>query len=60
MLRDGHFIREDLPKIGAHYVPQLYRRQMTPEERLAQDIMLGCKPRRRSPFVKLLNRLLSI
>jgi len=25
MLRDGMFIRENPPKIGAHYVPKFYR-----------------------------------
>jgi hypothetical protein len=25
MLRDGQFIKEDPPKIGAHYVPKFYQ-----------------------------------
>ncbi len=41
MLRDGHFIKEDPPKIGAHYVPQFYVKPATPEERFAQDVLLG-------------------
>ena len=60
MLRDGHFIREEPPKIGAYYVPQFYTRQSTPEERLVQDIMLNCKSDVESPVVKFLGRLLSV
>jgi len=60
MLRDGHFIREEPPKIGAYYVPQFYTRQSTPEERFVQDIMLGAKPYYESPMVKFLGRLLSV
>lgn len=60
MLRDGYFIREEPPRIGAHYVPQFYRRPTTPEERLVQDLVLGDKIRRPSPLIKLLGRLLSI
>jgi len=60
MLRDGYFIKEDPPKIGAHYIPQLYRRPYTPEERFMQDIVLGSKPHRPSPVATFLGRLLSI
>jgi hypothetical protein len=60
MLRDGYFIREEPPKIGAHYIPQFYQRASTPEERFVQDIMLGAKPQQESPVVKLFGRLLSI
>jgi hypothetical protein len=60
MLRDGYFIREEPPKIGAHYIPQFYQRVSTPEERFVQDIMLGAKPQQESPVVKLFGRLLSI
>jgi hypothetical protein len=60
MLRDGHFIREEPPKIGAYYVPQFYTRQSTPEERLVQDIMLNCKSDVESPIAKLFGRLLSV
>jgi hypothetical protein len=41
MLRDGYFIKEAPPKIGAHYVPRFYVRSTTPEERFAQDVILG-------------------
>lgn len=60
MLRDGHFIREEPPRIGAHYVPQFYSRPSTPEERLVQDIMLGAKPYNESPLTKLFGRLLGV
>lgn len=60
MLRDGHFIQEELPRIGAHYVPQFYSRPTTPEERLVQDIVLGNRPLDESPLTKLFGRLLSI
>jgi hypothetical protein len=60
MLRDGYFIREEPPKIGANYIPQFYQRVSTPEERFVQDIMLGSKPQQESPVVKLFGRLLSI
>jgi len=60
MLRDGYFIKEEPPKIGAHYIPQFYARPSTPEERFVQDIMLGHRPEGESPVVKLFGRLLSI
>ena len=61
MLRDGYFIREEPPRIGAHYVPQFYNRSTTPEERLVQDIVLG-QPMTQRPNVitRLFGRLLTI
>ncbi len=61
MLRDGHFIKEDPPRIGAHYVPQFYSRRATPEERLVQDIVLG-QPMYRQPglLTRWLGRLLQV
>lgn len=60
MLRDGHFIKEDPPRIGAHYVPQLYSRPTTPEERFVQDVVLGVPPQSVSVIARVLNRLLAI
>jgi len=60
MLRDGYFIKEEPPKIGAHYTPQLYQKPATPEERFVQDIVLGAKPYNLSPVTLFLGRLLSI
>ncbi len=51
MLRDGYFIKEEPPKIGAHYTPQFYQKPATPEERFVQDIMLGARPYDESPMV---------
>lgn len=60
MLRDGYFIKEEPPKIGAHYTPQFYQKPATPEERFVQDVMLGIQPYKESPMTKLLGRLLRI
>jgi hypothetical protein len=60
MLRDGYFIKEDPPKIGAHYTPQFYQKPTTPEERFVQDVMLGMMPYKESPLTKFLGRLLRI
>jgi len=60
MLRDGYFIKEEPPKIGARYTPQFYQKPATPEERFVQDIMLGARPYHESPMVKFLGRLLSV
>jgi hypothetical protein len=60
MLRDGYFIKEDPPKIGAHYTPQFYQKPATPEERFVQDVMLGMMPYKESPLTKFLGRLLRI
>lgn len=60
MLRDGYFIKEAPPKIGAHYVPEFYQKPATPEERFVQDVMLGITPDKESPVTRLLGRLLRI
>ena len=60
MLRDGYFIKEDPPRIGAHYIPQFYTRATTPEERLIQDIVLSAEPYRTSVFTKFLGKILAI
>ena len=60
MLRDGYFIKEEPPKIGAHYTPQFYQKPATPEERFVQDVMLGITPDKESPVTRLLGRLLRI
>lgn len=60
MLRDGHFIKEDPPRIGAHYVPQFYSRPATPEERFVQDVVLGVPPQSVSVITRVLGRLLAI
>jgi len=60
MLRDGYFIKEEPPKIGAHYTPQFYQKPATPEERFVQDVMLGAQPYHESPITKFFGRLLSV
>ena len=44
MLRDGKFIKENPPKIGSHYVPQI-EREYSEEEQLMQEVNLGYKPK---------------
>jgi hypothetical protein len=41
MLRDGQFIREEPPKIGAHYQPNIHNRDFTEEEQYTQMLLLG-------------------
>ena len=60
MLRDGHFLREEPPKIGAYYVPHFYARSATPEEQFVQDIMLKHQMQKPSLLSKVLGRLLTI
>ncbi len=60
MLRDGYFIKEEPPKIGAHYTPQFYQKPATPEERFMQDVMLGVTPHYESPITKFFGKLLSV
>ena len=40
MIRDGQFIREELPRIGAFYNPELKQREYTYEELFFQDVFL--------------------
>jgi hypothetical protein len=41
MLRDGQFIKEEPPKIGAHYLPTTQHKEFTEEERYTQMLLLG-------------------
>lgn len=50
MLRDGQFIKEDPPKISAHYVPPI-KAEYNPEEQFAQNLLLE-KPNRESLIAK--------
>jgi len=71
MLYNGKFVRtyetvKPAPydtgkvRIGEFYLPPLYQRASTPEERFVQDIVLGAKPERESPVTLFLGRLLSV
>jgi hypothetical protein len=41
MLRDGRFIKEEPPKIGANYFPLKPRTALTEEEEMMQEVLLG-------------------
>ena len=41
MLRDGQFIKEEPPRIGAHYMPITQHKNFTDEEWYAQMLLLG-------------------
>ena len=41
MLRDGQFIKEDPPKIGAHYIPSNKPTPVNKEEQFMQNVLLG-------------------
>jgi hypothetical protein len=47
MLRDGKFIKEAPPKIGAHYLPTKAQ-EFSKEEQFVQSILLGIEQRRQS------------
>ena len=48
MLRDGKFIKEDPPKIGAHYLPTAQHKDFTEEEWRTQMLLLGDTERKES------------
>ena len=60
MLRDGKFIKEEPPKIGAHYVPRLRPEEYTPEERFVQSLVLGYQEKDVSIFSKFLGVMLRV
>lgn len=60
MLRDGKFIKEDPPKIGAYYIPKLVQDNYTPEERFAQSLLLGYKETQFSLFSRVLGFVLRV
>jgi hypothetical protein len=60
MLRDGQFIKETPPKIGAFYVPQFYRPVTTPEERMVQNLLLGFRDEQASFLSKMFGILLRV
>lgn len=60
MLRDGKFIREEPPKIGSHWIPKNKEEQSTPEERFAQDVLLGVRNSQFSILSKVLGRMLRL
>jgi hypothetical protein len=59
MLRDGRFIKEEPPKIGAHYTPKAGN-PPTPEERLVQDILLNGRNERQSFLSRMFGVMLRV
>lgn len=60
MLRDGQFIKEDPPKIGQFYVPRFKEEEYTPEERFAQNVLLGCREVKYSFLSRVLGFILRV
>lgn len=59
MLRDGQFIKEEPPKIGAHYVP-VRQRRFNKEEQFVQSVLLGIEQRRQSLLSKVFGMILKV
>ena len=59
MLRDGQFIKEAPPKIGAYYTPQPAA-PVSREEQFVQNILLGIEDRRQSFLSKILGVMLRV
>ena len=60
MLRDGQFIKEAPPKIGAHYTPNFKPQKFSKEEQFVQSILLGFEERRQSFLSKVLGLVLRV
>lgn len=60
MLKQGRFIKEELPKIGRYYVPKDKEVERTPEERFAQNLILGSVDTKYSFFSKFLSVMLKV
>jgi hypothetical protein len=60
MLRDGKFIKEDPPRIGKFYIPKFKEDTPTPEERLAQSILLNHQETKYSFLSKVLSIVLRV
>lgn len=60
MLRDGHFIKEDPPKIGQFYIPGSKEDDWTPEERFMQDLLLGYREQEHSLLSKVFGFILRV
>jgi hypothetical protein len=60
MLKDGKFIKEPPPKIGAFWVAPYKQRELNNEERLAEALYRGYNPERMGLTAKLINALLRI
>jgi hypothetical protein len=60
MLRDGRFIKEEPPKIGQFYIPQVKEEDRTPEERFMQDLLLGYRSQQHSFLSKVFGFILRV
>lgn len=60
MLRDGRFIKEEPPRIGQFYVPQVKEEDRTPEERFMQNVLLGHKEQQYSFLSRVFGFMLRI
>lgn len=60
MLKEGKFIKETPPKIGAHYVPNSRPVPFNREEQFVQSILLGIEERRQSFLSKVLGMMLRV
>jgi len=60
MLRDGKFIKEELPKIGQFYAPRFKEDEWTPEERFMRSLLLGYREEQYSFLSKVLGFILRV
>jgi hypothetical protein len=60
MLKEGKFIKETPPKIGAHYVPINKAVTVTHEEQFVQSILLGIEEKRQPFLSKVLGLVLRV
>jgi hypothetical protein len=60
MLRDGRFIKEEPPRIGQFYVPQVKEEDRTPEERFMQNVLLGYRDNQHNFLSKIFGFMLRI
>ena len=60
MLRDGEYFESEKPKIGFHYIPTMRRKDQTPEEIFAQNLILNFKEENKINFFNFIGRILKI
>jgi len=60
MLKNGYFIKEDPPKIGAHYMPSNKPTNFNKEEQFMQNVLLGVREQRQSFMSKIFGFMIRI
>lgn len=60
MLKNGYFIKEDPPKIGAHYTRTYKPNTISKEEQFIQNVLLGIREQRQSFLSKILGFMIRI